>query len=275
MKKVIIKTLIIILTLTSIIYIGACKKKNTNEPSPDNSPSQSSVSTVTVSFNTQISINEYYGTPQYNSFGSYSWAWPNSNAQLGAGDSIGVFGGSSHWQKFNGGGSISNTEYDSTTANIKFHQQYNWVIVANHIPSTQYLTASTSPYMDISYLQNINSITKSGLTISHPTLSCTHVDYYVSDNFNFSVSANISTLGLTDNINSGGSTYHYIKKTVSGNSTGVYFSSSDLNTLSNSSSAGCIFIRAYNIETNNPSASVYYTYKNATNLVKKGLAITN
>ncbi|MBC7696226.1 MAG: hypothetical protein H7141_12350 [Burkholderiales bacterium] len=269
------KNILPIILMLSLLNIVGCKKKSTNETSPDNSSTQGSVSTVTVSFNTQISIQEYYGMPQNNSFGSYAWAWANSNAQLGTGDSIGVFGGSSYWQKFNGSGSISNTENDSTTANIKFHQQYNWVVSANHIPSTQYLTLNTSPYMNIGYLQNINSITKSGLTISHPNLICTHVDYYISDSPNFSVSANFFTIGLTDNITLGGSTYHFIKKTVNGNSTGVYFSSSDLNTFSNSSSGGTIFIRAYNIETNNPSAAIYYTYKNATNLVKKFLPITN
>lgn len=265
------KSIIILFAITFSIFLGGCKKKSNNEPTSNSSSNtQNSVDTVSLSFNTEISLRDYYNLPQNNTFGSYSWVRYTTNSQLGVGDSIGVFGGSSHWQKFTGGGAISNTENDSTTANIKFNQHYNWSVIAAHIPNTQYLTTSPQPYMGINYFQNVNSISKSsGLTISHPIIYCSYIEYYVSDN---------SSLYITvdGNVNTGGSTtVHYVKKTVNGNSTGVTFTPSDLSSLSNSTTMGFVCARALNVELTHPTATVIYTYKNITRLTKSGFPITN
>lgn len=259
-----------ILFLLGLLIFFSCKKKSENEPiSNNNSTAQNGIDTINLTFNTEISLREYYGLPQNNSFGSYSWIRFTTNAQLGVGDSIGVYGGNSngHWQKFTGGGSISNTETDSTTANVKFRQQYYWMVNASHIPNNQYLTTKISPYIEISYFQNVNTISKStGITVSHPTLSCSMVDYYISDNPNLYIT-------VDGNVNLGGS-YHYIKKTVYGNSSGVVFTPSDLSSISITNS-GFICARAYNIETIYPTQSSKYIYKNITRLTKSNFPITN
>lgn len=270
------KTKMITAILLIIVIAISCKKKDNNEPATNNSSTtpQNTTPKDSVTFNTLIRINQYTSSPSSNSFSSYSWV-RYYNVTLNASDSIGVFGGSSYWHKFTGGGSLSNTETDSTTANVKFHQQYYWMTNTNSIPNTQYLTTNASPYMNISFLQNVNSISKSaGVTISHPTISCTHIDYYISDSPSLS-----SYINVDGNFN-GNFNYHYVKKTVNGNSTGVVFSSADLTSLSltsspNSVTGGYIYARAYTLETTHPSTSVSYYFKNTTILTKQSLPITN
>lgn len=249
------KTIIIFFAFAVIVSMGGCKKKSTNEPINNSTPTPSNnPSIVEGTFYTIISMQKGSTSVNYTAIAGFKE--PSVSNSYIDGDSVCLNGTWLHnmtattFYKYNSWLLPSN----NTTCPVNFGKVYNWTLRGNtKVPATNFIANTGSPYLDDSYI-NISSISKSlGVTISHPALNCTKVNYTISQ--------------------SNGSPGPTITKTQNGSSTGVTFSSSELNIFSVGNVG--VKIETYNIEITSPNSATSFTFTNQTDLTSGLIPITN
>lgn len=205
MKKCILLTVTVFL-----ITLSSCKKKDSNNPTSTNNPTpQNNTNTIEGKFLTGISMNK--GSTTFNYIATAAFYEPAvSGSNYIDGDSVCLNGTWLHNQtattfyKYNSWLLPSN----NMTCPVNFGMAYNWNLKGNaKVPTTNFLASKDSPYMDDTYI-SMSSVSKSaGITITHPSITATRVVYAISSG--------------------NGSGTIRVTKTVTGNSTGVSFTSSE------------------------------------------------